>query len=93
MPYNQLTSAAGRPKADGPVVECGYCFMPAPASNVYKNIRELENDLKERKRKSKVEDFDVSKCGRLAPVAAKILMKILHGARAARMDLLRIIGH
>ena len=31
--------------------------------------------------------------GRLAPVAAKILMKILYGARCARLDLLRAVSH
>ena len=30
--------------------------------------------------------------GRLAPVAARIVMKILYGARFVRMDMLRIIG-
>ena len=31
--------------------------------------------------------------GRLAPVAARILMKILYGARTARLDLLRAVSH
>ena len=31
--------------------------------------------------------------GRLAPVAAKILMKVLYGARCARLDLLRAVSH
>ena len=31
--------------------------------------------------------------GRLAPIAAKILMKILYGARSARLDLLRAVSH
>ena len=31
--------------------------------------------------------------GRLAPVAARILMKILYGARCARLDLLRAVSH
>ena len=37
-------------------------------------------------------DGDVDK-GRLAPVAAKNLMKILYGARSARLDLLRAVSH
>ena len=31
--------------------------------------------------------------GRLAPVAARILMKVLYGARCARLDLLRAVSH
>ena len=37
-------------------------------------------------------DGDVSR-GRLAPVAARILMKILYGVRSARLDLLRAVSH
>ena len=41
---------------------------------------------------SKVENPSENKEGLLAPIACKVLMKILYGARPARFDLLRPIA-
>ena len=98
LPEDHALSPQGAPKTDGPVSECPWCLHTFPPPKIWKSAKELESSIRDR-RKQFLEDIKVTKeadqnnRGRLASVAANIVMKILHGARFARMDMLRIIGY
>ena len=86
---------ARAPAGTGPVEVCPWCERPH-APNPYKSVEEYDK-LKAQQRKS-LEAETSAKTetmvrGRLAPVAARILMKILYGARTARLDILRAVSH
>ena len=109
LPEDHRDSPARGPACTGPVEECPWCchtFSPNPYSSV-SELEKAKKARRHRagplagasdgpdaagplaggtavKEESK---------GRLAPVAAKILMKILYGARMARLDLLRAVSH
>ena len=88
-------SAARGPAGDGPVDVCPWCEHPH-APNTWPSIEAYEKDTAKRRKQLEAETSaksDSSVRGRLAPVAARILMKILYGARTARLDLLRAVSH
>ena len=88
-------SPARGPVGTGPVEVCPWCECPH-APNPYKSIEEVDKENAKRKRALEAETSAQSENlvrGRLAPVAARILMKILYGARTARLDLLRAVSH
>ena len=103
LPEDQATAPAGTPVADsdvcGGIAECGWCRFTFPANQfrVHKDEASLEKARKERKvliaeSESQRKEEDEKDRGRLAPVAASIVMKILYCARFVRMDVLRIVG-
>ena len=102
---DQQKSQQGAPASTGSIIECPWCCHTFPPK-VHENLKELEKTKKAsgtpKRSKSTTKDLsqdsgDVTTVkpegGRLQPIAAKILMKVLYGARAARLDLLRAIGH
>ena len=102
---DQQKSQQGAPASTGSIIECPWCCHTFPPK-VHENLKELEKTKKAsgtpKRSKSTTKDLsqdsgDVTAVkpegGRLQPIAAKILMKMLYGARAARLDLLRAIGH
>jgi hypothetical protein len=100
---------AGRPAHRGPVVECPWCQHTCPPPKIWKDINELDSSkYKELASNKNVADPSGSTTtgteenlgglkedekDRLAPHAAAILTKCLHGARMARFDILRAITH
>ena len=88
-------SPARGPAGTGPVEVCPWCECPH-APNTYKNIEEYDKVMAQKRKALEAETSAQSENmvrGRLAPVAARILMKILYGARTARLDLLRAVSH
>ena len=88
-------SPARGPAGTGPVEVCPWCECPH-APNPWKNIDEYDKAMAKKRKALEAETSAQSENlvrGRLAPVAARILMKILYGARTARLDLLRVVSH
>ena len=88
-------SAARGPTGTGPVEVCPWCECPH-APNTYASIDAYDKEASRRRKKLEAETSakaDNLVRGRLSPVAARILMKILYGARGARLDLLRAVSH
>ena len=97
VPEDQVCSPAGAPGV-GTCVECLWCchtFSPT----VYESIDALEQAKLNAKKNSRETDSCSEGAtlsdnrGKLAPVASRILMKVLWGARPARFDLLRAVCH
>ena len=75
------TSPARAPTGTGPVEICPWCECPH-ASNQYKSIEEYDKLCAKERKAREAETSAKSESqvrGRLAPVAARILMKILYG--------------
>ena len=87
---------------------CNHSFPPSPYASLqeYERQRKLDQGPSGTSSGRAVEqstgrrsggdvsvDPEANDLGRLAPVAARILMKILYGARCARPDLLRAVSH
>ena len=98
LPEDQKESPAAMPRSTGKVVECPWCcntFEPT----VYPNIASL--DAAKRKQPASKKGTIASEeagskqagGGRLQPIAARVLMKVLWTARFARFDLLRAVGY
>ena len=88
-------SAARGPIGTGPVEVCPWCECPH-APNSWPSMEAHDKDAARRRKQLEAEtsaQLDSAVRGRLAPVAARILMKILYGARTARLDLLRAVSH
>ena len=84
-------------------MECPWCKHTFPPGTVYESVEKLEAALLKQK-KNKASDGGretpsvpgsppVEQRGKLAPIASRILMKILWAARLARFDLLRAVCH
>ena len=88
-------SPARGPAGPGPCEVCPWCENPH-APNTYKSVELWEREVQRKKRSLEAAAAAESETlvrGRLAPVAARILMKILYGCRTARLDLLRAVSH
>ena len=92
-PFNPDTKDEGKSgnphsKPGGPVIHCPWCQDSFPADlNVPKKA------AKKPPPPSSEEGAATGYDGVLQPHAAKVLMKLLYGARLARFDLLRTINH
>ena len=75
------------------MTECPWCMHTFQTTGQqFDSVAALETD-KKRKTKSKSKQTAVDEPGVLAPVAGRILMKILWAARYGRFDLLKTVGH
>ena len=98
-------SPAGR-AGTGPCVECPWCKHTFPP-HVYESVDALEASKRAQKKKVRAPTKDsdgeadsasvsggrqpADEKGKLAPIASRILMKILWAARLSRFDLLRAV--
>ena len=94
------SSAPARAAGKGPCVDCPWCRHTFPPK-VYERVAMLEKA--KAKGKNPAADTDAEQSsdpatatpseekGKLAPIASKVLMKVLWAARLARFDLLRAV--
>ena len=84
-----------RPSEDGDYLECPWCKGWYPEHSFAKgnNKHNVQTTTKARSSDALPTPDHELHPGRLAPIAPKILMMMLYGARSARPDLLRAIAH
>ena len=80
-------SAARGPAGTSPVEVCPWCECPH-APNTFASLDAYDKEVSKRHKRLEAETSAKAEShvrGRLSPVAARILMKILYGARTARL--------
>ncbi len=92
---NENHNKADACKPTKPNCDCVYCPWCRNAIPVNDHYRQVPNPTAKPEKDESVSQEDA--CGEdkglLAPIAARVLMKILYAARVARYDLLRAVSH